>query len=228
MDNITELELWKPVAIEGFDHYLVSQKGRVINSRTGHFLTPCLNRDKYHCMTLSNEGKSSVLTLHRLVGLSWIPNPENKRTINHKDGDKLNNHVDNLEWMSTLDNIQHAFDTGINVYHRDKLEKDKNVIEGMLIEGLTYTEISKKYDCSYATIKRFVIDNELKKPRYTTRMTLTKKEVGEAYELYNRGLSFRAIGKEFKTSHVTIRSCLNKFYGSEHIDKIKKEVNRRS
>lgn len=53
------------------------------------------------------------IRLHRLIAQAFIPNPENKRCVNHKDGNKLNNHIDNLEWMTSSENNQHAYDTGL-------------------------------------------------------------------------------------------------------------------
>ncbi len=50
---------------------------------------------------------------HRLMGLAYLPNPENKRTINHIDGNKLNNNLTNLEWSTHAENCQHAHDTGL-------------------------------------------------------------------------------------------------------------------
>src|SRR5699024_9812635 len=118
MNYIIESELFKPLTIEGYEHYWVSNQGRVSNSRTGRFLKPNLNRG-YLQVTLSNKGVKINKYVHRLVGLVWIPNPDNKETINHIDGVKTNNHVDNLEWMTHLENMQHAHDTGLNVYHMD-------------------------------------------------------------------------------------------------------------
>jgi hypothetical protein len=61
--------------------------------------------------------------VHRLVALAFIPNPENKPSVNHKDGNKLNNNVDNLEWMTQQENVQHAWDTGLNESHRLSISK---------------------------------------------------------------------------------------------------------
>ena len=71
----------------------------------------------YLCSRLKDYfGKTKTLFIHRLVGEAFIENPENKQTINHKDGNKHNNYVENLEWCSYSENNQHALDYGL----RDK------------------------------------------------------------------------------------------------------------
>lgn len=54
------------------------------------------------------------MTVHRLVAMAFIDNPHNLKTVNHKDGNKLNNNIENLEWMDNRDNVQHAWDNGLN------------------------------------------------------------------------------------------------------------------
>lgn len=61
-----------------------------------------------------DTGKYKQCYIHRLVTETFIPNPENKPTVNHKDGNRYNNCVDNLEWATYSENIQHAFNTGLN------------------------------------------------------------------------------------------------------------------
>jgi hypothetical protein len=68
--------------------------------------------------TLSLNGKN--YSLHRIVALTFIPNPENKDTVNHKDGNKLNNAISNLEWLTNKENIQHGFNSGL--YQNSKTE----------------------------------------------------------------------------------------------------------
>lgn len=63
---------------------------------------------------LSLDGNKKMYYLHRLVALAFIPNPESKPEVNHKDGDKLNNYVYNLEWSTESENKKHAFDNGLN------------------------------------------------------------------------------------------------------------------
>jgi hypothetical protein len=65
--------------------------------------------------------------VHRLVAEAWIPNPDNLDFVNHKDGDKKNNNVDNLEWCSRSYNLQHAYDTGLR--SKKLSEEDKESIK---------------------------------------------------------------------------------------------------
>lgn len=86
----------------------------------------------YYYVSLTKNRKQYGFTIHRLVASTFISSPENcKVEINHKDGNKLNNHVSNLEWVTHKYNIEHAYSNGlINAYARKicQLDKNKNVI----------------------------------------------------------------------------------------------------
>lgn len=123
--------IWKDVV--GFEgYYEVSntglvkrKKGQTIykDGRVAIFSETVLeqgfNHKGYSRVFLSKNSKKSTRTVHRLVAEAFIPNPEKKSTVNHKDLNKQNNNVDNLEWMTNKENMQHAFQSGV-FKERDK------------------------------------------------------------------------------------------------------------
>lgn len=104
--------------------------------------------------TSSSHGYATIradnknLLIHRLVAERWIPNPDGKRTVNHKDGDKLNNHVSNLEWLTDSENNKHAFDSLGREASRGRMkvsDEDASII--LSLKG-TYTQkqIAEMFD----------------------------------------------------------------------------------
>jgi len=89
--------------------YDISKDGKVKNTNTNMHLKKQINNSGYYRVELSNKGHSKKFFVHRLVALSFIPNAENLPQVNHKDGNKLNNNVDNLEWITASNNKKHAF-----------------------------------------------------------------------------------------------------------------------
>lgn len=98
--------------IPGFPSYLVTRDGRVF-SKNGQEKKPSQNYKGYLVVSLRNKGKQYLRRVHRLVALAYIPNPENKPDINHKDGNKQNNQVENLEWVTNSENHRHASTAGL-------------------------------------------------------------------------------------------------------------------
>lgn len=88
-------ELWK--TIDEFPNYEVSNIARVKNKITGLIKIPSLGKRGYPILSFSKDGNKYVRTLHRIFAIAWIPNPENKREINHINGDKCDCSFDNLE-----------------------------------------------------------------------------------------------------------------------------------
>ena len=91
--------------------YQVSNKGRVRNGKTLRVLTPKIAFDKFnvpHYSWISIRVNKKVInfTIHRLVALTWIPNPENKLIVDHIDRDRTNNDLENLRWVTPLENAQ--------------------------------------------------------------------------------------------------------------------------
>lgn len=94
------------------DKYAVSEKGNVINVRSGRTLHTVM-QNGYVRVQLSINGVRRNYPVHRLVARAFIPNPENKPYVNHKDGNKQNNCVENLEWVTARENDNHARATGL-------------------------------------------------------------------------------------------------------------------
>lgn len=111
------MEIWKDIL--GYkDIYQVSNTGKVMSLRNNKILKLSLcgrNRSKvgYYQVCLSLNSKLKYCMIHRLVAKAFIENPENKREVNHINGDSLNNYVDNLEWSTSKENHKHAYDTGL-------------------------------------------------------------------------------------------------------------------
>ena len=120
--NITSMEYYQASnlgRIRSVEHYiksnfhnckLVKRKGKILKQYKG----------VYYSITINDKGKTRKRLVHRLVAEAFIPNLLNKPCINHKDGNKLNNNVNNLEWCTIQENTKHAYDNKLQNNKRDK------------------------------------------------------------------------------------------------------------
>jgi len=101
------------IEVEGYEGlYAVTRDGRVWSYRADRFLKPIKGTD-YYVVGLHKGGVQKSAHVHRLVAAAFCENTDAKIQVNHKDGDKLNNHADNLEWVTPSENRQHAWDIGL-------------------------------------------------------------------------------------------------------------------
>ena len=142
-------EIWKPVK-EWEDFYLVSNLGRVksLNRITrngsglflkkGRLLKNHINNKGYEYLYLKNKEKKKKMYVHRLVAMSFIPNPNNKKEVNHIDCNPLNNNVFNLEWVTHKENMSYMSKLGRSNKTGEWLNKikEKNVANGKKVAQL--------------------------------------------------------------------------------------------
>ena len=135
--------------LEKFDNqYSVADNGTVYSLKgSKKVLLGKITTSGYREVILSHKGKKIYILVHRLVAENFIDNDEGLRTVNHKDGNKLNNSFENLEWMSDSENLKHARDCGflnnkINKETANQILKDKGTIRDLAKKyGIGKTQI---------------------------------------------------------------------------------------
>jgi hypothetical protein len=126
-------EQWR--VIENFDNaYYVSNTGRVWSmkiktSSGGVILKPAISKGGYCYVYLYKNGNAKMFNVHRLVATHFINNDDNKKCINHKDGNKLNNSVTNLEWCTHSENTKHAYNNNLNTRQIGELNGKSKLLE---------------------------------------------------------------------------------------------------
>ena len=164
-----KIGIWKD--IEGYEgYYQVSNLGNirscdrvVLNHwgngqhRKGKLMSPSRSPNGYSIITLQKEGRVKYQTVHRTVATVFIHNPENKPEINHIDGNKDNNTIENLEWVTTAENKKHALETGL---FSSKGENNPNVkltesdVRCIRLSNVAMKELAEIYNVSRGAISK--------------------------------------------------------------------------
>lgn len=93
--------------------YMITEDGRVYNDKTGRYLKPQHNKKGYLVVRVTVNKIKHTIRIHREVAKAFIENPLNKPQVNHIDGNKENNKVENLEWVTGQENVNHAMKNGL-------------------------------------------------------------------------------------------------------------------
>lgn len=130
--------------VPGFDNYVIYEDGTLENQTTGKQLKGTVRLHGYLCYRLSKNNKKYSFYAHRLVAENFIPNPNNYTVVNHKDGNKLNNNVENLEWCSQSENMRYAHRHGQISLRRPKIEYTGDALgeKWMDIPGFSHYKVS--------------------------------------------------------------------------------------
>lgn len=154
--------------------FYISNLGNVKNSETNVIYSQFKGNSGYSQVCINIGGKKKSIMIHRLVAKAFIPNPLNKPQVNHIDGNKLNNKVENLEWVTGKENMKHALDLGIfkrynNQTYKNKFGADHNRSVKLICNGIIYngySEASRKTGLKISTIHWGVKHNKEVKGLY--------------------------------------------------------------
>lgn len=212
------------VDIPGKEPFQINRLGEVKNKITGRILTNNISNNGYYNTGTTVDGVYKTIYIHRSLALTFIPNPQNKPQINHIDGVKTNNSLDNLEWVTSQENAEHAVKMGLrnpskgeDHYYQKYPEDTIHSICKDIQNGIKNSEIMKKYN-----VPRW-IPSELrlgKKWKHITsqynlqrsnRKTLEDSVLKEICELLiSSDKSYKEIAEQFELKVYTIQRIAQK------------------
>jgi len=171
-------ERWLPYIIPPFEgEYEVSSAGRVRRTGSIGFKKPSFNRKGYILVGLSTPKAKKTIPVHRLVAKTFIPEVEGKPAVNHKDGDKANNAVSNLEWVNSSENMAHFYRVLGGKTSNQKLTAEEVIeIRQRLAAGEVVRTIAKDYIVGEQTIFKI---KEGKSWFYPSKFVAAQQRKGE-------------------------------------------------
>lgn len=144
-------------------HYYATEDGHIYSEHLKRNISEFYDKDGYKKVRLSNgDGSRKVFSVHRLILETFMPNENSdKLQVNHKDGDKTNNALSNLEWVTCKENIRHAYNLGLysnigdnnNGDHKLKSPQVLEIIDLLLSHKMTIQAIADKYQVSKFAIE---------------------------------------------------------------------------
>lgn len=148
--------------IPGFSNYQINREGEVISSMRGSpkRLKPNARRHGYLAVALSDGKIQKAFSIHRLVAITFIPNPENKPCVNHINGIKTDNRAVNLEWCTQSENAKHSFRIGTQSNKGERhpsrilTAQQAKEIRELALSGLPQKEIGEKYGVTFYTVSK--------------------------------------------------------------------------
>ncbi len=222
------MEEWKKIILDGLEtFYSVSNQGRIRNDKSGRILKLQTSHE-YKKISLSiGHGIMKNRFVHRLVAEAFIPNPENKTVVNHKDGIRYHNDVDNLEWCSSSENAIHAHQYGLVGAQKRRPVRQFNLQGDWMMDFESAAEAARQCDCQQGKITEVCGGNRKTAGNYQWRYvdsgikhldpvslpSCTKKKVaqytknGELIAIYE---SYKAAARAVQgTSSAISRICSN-------------------
>lgn len=210
------MEIWRD--IDGFDGlYQVSNLGRVKSFHHGERILKVWLRSGYPQVGLHRGGKSEKMPVHRLVAEAFIPNPESKPEVNHLNGNRVDNRVENLEWATHIENIQHAVATGLKKAGADHVQAKFTNEQIVYIrdnpDGLTGKKLARMFGVHQMTISDVQCGKHYKraggqirkvKPQVSRVPDNIRDEIKRLYVFGSQEFGTRALARKFNLGATTI------------------------
>ena len=135
--------------------YGINDSCEIVNLKTGWIKIPTLNKARgYYYVCLKNGDRKRTYAYHRILAESLLPKPDGYHEVNHIDGDKKNNRIENLEWVTRSENHKHAYRLGLQTVNRPSSLKYEDILEIRRLResGLLHREIAVKFNVAVCTI----------------------------------------------------------------------------
>lgn len=218
------MEQWKGI----YHDYLISTEGNVdsLKRKTRRRMSPQM-WGEYLRVVFTIGGKRQPRLVHRLVAETFIPNPENKPEVNHINGDKTDNRVENLEWVTHSENMRHAFNTGLKksaqgvASPRSKFTEEQVLYIRNNPDGMNTIQLSKMFSVSSQTISDIQQDKTYrtvggkiwgKRKGGSPKISDTlRKEICSLYVPYSREFGAHALARRFGIAPQTIFKIISEY-----------------
>lgn len=162
--------VWKKIIINNQESiYSISDNGQVRNDKTGRILKQRTSNEYCRVSLTMGHGQMKNFAVHRLVAEAFIPNPEHKEVVNHKDGQRNNNSMDNLEWCTQSENSKHAHQTGLIGYQKKRPVRQFNLAGEWMMDFESATEAARQCDCQQGKITEVCMGNRKTAGNYQWR-----------------------------------------------------------
>lgn len=155
----TKYELSNYGKVKSIKRLVYGRNLKLVTKKEKIMVTNSLRKGYKYIELYNDKLERKKFSIHRLIAIHFIPNPNNYPMINHKDGNTLNNSIDNLEWCTASQNTRHAFDTGLLVTRKGESCTQSKLTEQQVKDihilkhyGMTSKAISKIYQVSFSTI----------------------------------------------------------------------------